>query len=411
MEQLGPGLITGVSDDDPSGIATYSQVGAQFGYQVLWMTLFSYPLMCAIQEISARIGRVTGHGIAGNLRRHSTVWLLYPIVTLLLGANVINLGADIGAMGAALQLLIGGSALLYCTLFAVVSLALQIWIPYTRYVRFLKWLTLSLLAYVLTVFAVHVPWGLAFKSTLIPSFSLNSDFLKAFIAVLGTTISPYLFFWQASEEVEDIECDPSEKSLLKKPEHASVQFARIRFDTYLGMGISNAIAFFIMLTAAVTINAHGQTHIQTAAEAAEALRPIAGPFCFLLFSCGIIGTGLLTIPVLAGSAGYAVAETLGWPYGLERKPRQARGFYAVIALSTLVGLALNLGHLDPIKVLYWTAILNGVIATPIMFVIMRMSSNHKIMGRFVLPRGLKSLGWMTTVVMAIASLGLFITSF
>jgi len=410
LDQLGPGLITGVSDDDPSGIATYSQVGAQFGFQLLWTMLFSYPLMCAIQEISARIGRVTGKGIAGNIRAHYSRKLLYPVIFLLVLANVVNLGADIGAMGAALKLLIGGSAHLYCLLFTLVSVILQIIIPYSKYVRILKWLTFSLLAYVATVFAVHVPWGEALKTTFIPSISLDYTSLQAFIALLGTTISPYLFFWQASEEVEDEEGNAEDKPLLIAPEQAPAQFSRIRFDTLVGMGVSNLIAFFIILTTAVTLHAHGKTDIQTATDAAEALRPIAGNFCFFLFSCGIIGTGLLAVPVLAGSASYAVAETMSWPYGLERQALEARGFYSVIAAATLIGLALNFIGLDPIKALFWTAILNGVISAPLLFVIMMISSNREVMGKFILPRGLKILGWITTIVMTAASIGLLLSS-
>jgi len=410
LDQLGPGLITGVSDDDPSGIATYSQVGAQFGFQMLWTMLFSYPLMCAIQEISARIGRVTGKGIAGNIRAHYSRKLLYPVIFLLVVANVVNLGADIGAMGAALKLLIGGSAHLYCLLFAVFSVYLQIIVPYSKYVHILKWLTFSLLAYVATVFAVHVPWGEALKTTVVPSLSFNYSSLQAFIALLGTTISPYLFFWQASEEVEDEEGNSEDKPLLIAPEQAPSQFARIRFDTLVGMGVSNLIAFFIILTTAVTLHAHGKTDIQTATDAAEALRPIAGNFCFFLFSCGIIGTGLLAVPVLAGSASYAVAETMQWPYGLERKALEARGFYAVIAAATLIGLALNFIGLDPIKALFWTAILNGVVSVPLLFVIMMISSNREVMGNFILPRGLKTLGWITTIVMTLASIGLLVSS-
>ena len=410
LQKLGPGLITGVSDDDPSGIATYSQIGAQFGFQLLWTMVFSYPLMCSIQEISARIGRVTGLGIAGNIRAHYSKKLLYPVITLLVGANVINLGADIGAMGAALKLLIGGSAHLYCLAFTIFSVVLQIMVPYTKYVRILKWLTLSLLTYVATVFAVHVSWGAALKSTFIPTLSFNSSSLQAFVALLGTTISPYLFFWQASEEVEDVTCNPNEQALLLTPEEAPSQFSRIRLDTYLGMGISNLIAFFIILTTAVTFHLNGKTDIQTATDAAEALRPIAGNFCFFLFSCGIVGTGLLAVPILAGSASYAVAETLEWPYGLERNALEARGFYFVIGAATVIGLALNFIGFDPIKALFWSAMLNGVISAPILFIIMLLASNEKAMGKFTLTPGLKVLGWVTTFVMTIASLALIITS-
>jgi NRAMP (natural resistance-associated macrophage protein)-like metal ion transporter len=313
LQTLGPGLITGASDDDPSCIGTYSQVGAQFGYGMLWTMLFSYPLMGGIQEISAQIGRVTGRGIARNMRRYYPRLLAYIIAGLLVLANVINLGADISAMGAALKLLIGGSALLYAAFFAFASLLLQIFIPYTKYVNFLKWLTLVLFAYVATVFVVHVPWGQALRSTFVPTIELKPEYFAGLIAVLGTTISPYLFFWQASEEVEEIERTPEENALKESPRQAPKQLQRIKADTFIGMGISNIIAFFIILTAAVTLHAHGKTDIQSAAQAAEALRPVAGNFAFALFTAGIVGTGLLAVPVLAGSAAYAVSGIFGWP--------------------------------------------------------------------------------------------------
>ena len=409
LQTLGPGLITGASDDDPSGIATYSQVGAQFGYGLLWSMLFSYPLMATIQEISARLGRVTGHGIAGNLRRHySPVWL-WAITSLLLLANVINLGADIGAMGAAVQLLVGGPALLYSALFAAASVLLQVFVPYTRYARLLKWLTVSLLAYVATVFVVHVPWGAALKATVLPHLSWGGASIQALVAVLGTTISPYLFFWQSSQEVSDMDIHEFESPLKRAPEQAPVQFHRIRTDTYVGMAFSNLVAYFIILTAAAVLHAHGRTDIQTSAQAAEALRPVAGPFAFVLFAAGIIGTGLLALPVLAGSAGYALGEALRWPVGLERKPYQARGFYAVIALSTLLGLTLVLLRVDPIKALFYSAIINGVTAAPVMLLIMLITSNTRIMGEFTVKGWLKWLGWLGTTVMSVAAVAMFIT--
>ena len=409
LQTLGPGLITGASDDDPSGIATYSQVGAQFGYGLLWSMLFSYPLMATIQEISARLGRVTGHGIAGNMRRHYSPFWLWAITGLLVTANVINLGADIGAMGSAVKLLIGGPALLYSALFAVASVLLQVFVPYTRYARFLKWLTVSLLAYVATVFVVRVPWGTALRATLLPHFSFGATSIQALVAVLGTTISPYLFFWQASEEVSDMDTHELETPLKRAPDQAQAQFHRIRTDTFIGMAFSNLVAYFIILTAAAVLHAHGKTDIQTASQAAEALRPVAGPFAFVLFAAGIIGTGLLALPVLAGSAGYALGEALHWPVGLERKPYQARGFYWIIALSTLLGLGVVLLKIDPIKALFYSAIINGVAAAPVMILIMFMTSNRRVMGQFTLKGWLKWIGWLATAVMTAAAVAMFTT--
>ena len=406
---LGPGLITGASDDDPSGIGTYSQVGAQFGYAMLWTMLFSYPLMSGIQEISARIGRVTGRGIAGNMRKYYPRWLTYIVAGLLVIANVINLGADLGAMGAAVQLLIGGSALLYSIIFAVISLLLQIFVPYKKYVNFLKWLTLVLFAYVATVFVVRVPWGEALQGTFIPTIEFKADYFAGLIAVLGTTISPYLFFWQASQEVEEIDRAPTEKALAEAPYQAPMEIVRIKADTYIGMGISNLIAFFIILTSAVTLHAHGKTDIQSATQAAEALRPVAGDFAFALFTVGIIGTGLLAVPVLAGSAAYAVSGVFGWSASLERQALQAKRFYGVLAAATLIGLGLNFTSIDPIKALFWAAVINGVLAGPVMVVIMLMATNPAVMSQFILSRRLRITGWLATAVMLIAAGGLFVT--
>lgn len=409
LKTLGPGLITGASDDDPSGIATYSQAGAQFGYGMLWTMVIVYPLMAAIQEISALIGRVTGIGIAGNMRRHYSGWLMYPVIILLVVANTINLAADISAMGAALKLLIGGPALVYSTLFAVTSVGLQILIPYNRYAGILKWLTLALFTYVATVFVVHVDWGQALRGAFIPMMRFDARSTTMLIAILGTTISPYLFFWQAASEVEEVEAHQGEKALKQAPRQAPKQIRRIEIDTYLGMAFANLVAFFIILTVAATLHASGKTEIDTAAQAAEALRPLAGRFAFLLFSLGIIGTGLLALPVLGGSAAYAVGEALKWPVGLERKARQAKGFYGVLALATLIALALDFTGIDPIKALFWTAVINGVIACPIMVVMMHITTNKKVMGQFVLSNRLRITGWIATAVMIIAAAGLFLT--
>jgi NRAMP (natural resistance-associated macrophage protein)-like metal ion transporter len=406
LKILGPGLVTGAADDDPSGIATYSSVGAQFGYAMLWTMPFIYPFMTAIQEISARVGRVTGRGISANLRQYYPRWLLYLLIALLLFANIINLGADIGAMGAAVSLLIGGPAPIYCLLLTGISLFLQISIPYQKYAALLKWLCLSLLAYVATTFVVRIDWMQAITGTILPKISFTTDYLQALVAILGTTISPYLFFWQSSQEVEELKGAPQQKALKQAPKQGPENLHRMRWDTYIGMAFSNLIAYFIILTVAVTLNANGKTDIDSAEKAAEALRPLAGPFASLLFSLGIIGTGLLALPVLAGSGAYAVGEALGWRVGLEHKVVKARAFYAVLALSTLIGLLLNFAGVNPIRALVFSAIINGVTAAPIMTFMMLMASNRKVMGKFVLPTYLKVLGWGATAIMALAAVGM-----
>lgn len=397
---LGPGLITGASDDDPSGIATYSQAGAQFGYGIGWIMLFSYPMMAATQEISARIGRVTGHGIAGNVRAHYSPWLLRAMVGLLLVANVINIGADLGAMGDAVGLLIGGPAPVYVVAIALGCAWLEIFSRYARYVAILKWLSLSLLAYVAAVLVVGVPWGHIAFHTFVPEIVPTRDYLVAIVAVLGTTISPYLFFWQSSDEAEKERVTLGARSLRRAPEQAPSEFRRIRLDTYIGMGLSNLIGYFIILTTAATLNARGVMDIQTSAQAAEALRPIAGEFAFAVFALGIVGTGLLAVPVLAGSAAYAVGEALRWRTGLGRKPTRAKAFYATIAVATLGGVGVNFVDVDPIKALFWSAVINGVVAVPIMVLMMRLASAHKVMGRLTIPRPLRIMGWGSTAVMA-----------
>ncbi|WP_295951572.1 NRAMP family divalent metal transporter [Rhodoferax sp.] len=409
LKKLGPGLITGAADDDPSGIATYSQAGAQFGFNMLWTVLFTYPLMVGIQIVSARIGRVSGHGLATNIRRHYPAWLLYSVVGLLLIANTINIAADVSAMGEALKLIVGGPAQLYAIGFGIISLLLQVFIPYRRYVRILKWLTLALLAYVATAFAVHTPWLQVFAKAVFPQMSWKPEYVTTVVAVFGTTISPYLFFWQASQEVEEQLADPEARPLISAPEQAAANLRRIKIDTYMGMGFSNLVAFFIILTTAVTLNLHGITDIQTSAQAATALRPIAGDFAFLLFSAGIIGTGLLAIPVLAGSSAYAMAGAFQWKNSLERAPMEAQRFYAIIAVSTVIGIALGFTPMDPIKALYWSAVINGVISVPIMFVMMLMAVRPEIMGKFVISTPLKLLGWLATLMMALAVLAMFLT--
>jgi NRAMP (natural resistance-associated macrophage protein)-like metal ion transporter len=410
LQWLGPGLITGASDDDPSGIATYAQVGAQFGYAMSWVMLFSFPLMAAIQEICARIGRVTGEGIAGNLRRYYPAWLLRATVGLLLVANVINLGADLGAMGDALYLVLGGAPkLLYVVLFGALCVGLEIFMQYRNYVNLLKWSTIALFSYFITAMVVDVPWLQVLHDTFIPSISLETKYIVSIVAVMGTTISPYLFFWQSSQEAEDQRIDPRAHPLVDAPRQAPAEIRRIRIDTYLGMGVSNLVAFFIMVTTAATLNTHGITDIETSAQAAEALRPIAGEFAFLVFALGIVGTGLLAVPVLAGSAAYAVGEALQWPIGLARLPKEARAFYGTVAVATAIGVAINFIGIDPIKALFWTAVLNGVIAVPLMVVSMMMARSPRVMGRFVLPRPLAVMGWLATAVMALIVAAMFLT--
>jgi len=409
FRKLGPGLVTGASDDDPSGIGTYSQVGAQFGYGMLWTMLLSYPLMVAIQEISARIGRVTGVGIAANLRNNYPKPLLYGVLFVVAIANVFNLGADIGAMGAATQLVLPGKMGLFIVIFGIGSLAGVLLVPYSIYAKYLKWLTISLFAYVGVVFFAHVSWPAVIRATLLPHIELTKAFLTALVAVLGTTISPYLFFWQASQEVEEVRKNHREKPLRAAPSQALKQLERIRVDTYLGMAFSNLVAFFIILTAAATLHAHGIIQIATSAQAAKALEPIAGRFAFLLFFCGIVGTGLLAVPVLAASVCYGIGEACRWKASLERKPREAVRFYAAIAAATLIGLSLNFMHVDPVKALFWAAILNGVVAAPLMAIIMVMASSKKVMGQFVISRHLQAMGWIATSVMLGACIGVFVT--
>jgi NRAMP (natural resistance-associated macrophage protein)-like metal ion transporter len=401
--------VTGSSDDDPSGIATYSQVGAQFGYAMLWTMLLTYPLMAAIQETCARVGQVTGGGLAANLRRYYPRPLLYGVIALVLVANVFNLGADIGAMSAAAGLLVPGKAWAYVIALGLGSLLLQIFIPYATYAQYLKWLTLSLFAYVATVFYVHLSWSEVIDATLIPRVAWNKACLTGLIAVLGTTISPYLFFWQASQEVEEVNNHDAEKPLKKAPSQATTQLARIRVDTYIGMGLSNIVAYFIILTTAATLHAHGITDVVTSAQAAQALAPLAGPWAERLFACGIIGTGLLAMPVLAGSAAYAIGEAWRWPASLKKKPHQAPAFYMTIVVATVAGIGLAFLRIDPIRALFWAAVLNGILAAPLMAVILHMARSQRVMSKFIIPRYLRVAGWAATLLMFGASLGMFLT--
>jgi NRAMP (natural resistance-associated macrophage protein)-like metal ion transporter len=408
LKQLGPGLITGASDDDPSGIGTYSQAGAQLGFSIGWTMLLTFPLMAAIQEISARIGRTTGHGIAGNLRRHYPDWLLYPIVGLLFLANTINIGADLSAMGDALKLLIGGPSTIYAVLFGTVCAIAIVFMDYSRYVMVLKWLTLVLFAYVAALFTIHVPWDEALLGLLVPRITWNAAFLTTLVAIFGTTISPYLFFWQASQEAEDERVDLRAKPLVEAPQQAPEAFERIRADTLVGMAFSNIIALAIIFTTAATLNKTGITNIETSAQAAEALKPVAGNFAFVVFALGIIGTGLLAVPVLAGSAAYAVGEAFKWPVGLSRKPKHATAFYSILTAATVLGMGITLTPLDPIKALYWSAVINGVVAVPVMSVTMIITAQRKIMRKFIVSGWLRWLGWASTAAMAASVVGMIV---
>ncbi|ESY74895.1 Nramp family divalent metal transporter [Mesorhizobium sp. M0051] len=399
---FGPGLITGASDDDPSGIATYSQAGGQLGYGLAWTMLFSYPLMSVVQEISARIGRTTGRGIAGNMRVYYPDWLLQAIVCLLLIANTINIGADLGAMADALRLIVGGPQLLYVALFAGISVVLEIFLKYSSYVSILKWLTVSLFAYFGTILFVHVPWGEVARGLFVPTLSPDPQFWTTVVAIFGTTISPYLFFWQASQEVEE-EKASRRKPLKKAPRRLTHAIKRIRLDTYVGMAFSNLVALAIIITAGATLHVRGITDITSSSQAAEALKPVAGQFASMIFALGIIGTGLLAIPVLAGSAGYALGEARKWPIGLERKPLQAKAFYAAIALATLLGACLDFTPVNPIKALYWSAVVNGVVAVPVMVVMMLMTARRDVMGNAVVPLAMRLVGWAATGIMALAA--------
>jgi NRAMP (natural resistance-associated macrophage protein)-like metal ion transporter len=408
FKRLGPGVITGAADDDPSGIATYSQAGAQGGFSLLWTVVLTWPLMVAVQSVSARIGRVTGRGLAGNMVKVFPASVVTVLVLLLFVANTINLGADLAAMGEAARLMLGGSARLYTLVFALFSLLAVVFIPYHRYVGLLKWFTFSLLAYVGVVFSVKIDWPAVAAGALLPKFELTGEMLMLIVAIFGTTISPYLFFWQSSQEVEEEEADPKAAPLIERPDQAARELNRIGWETWVGMAISNLIAFFIMLTTAVTLHAAGKTDIQTAQQAAEALRPIAGDLAYVLFSLGLIGTGLLAIPVLAGSVAYAVGEARGWHIGLERPLTEARPFYLVIALAIALGLAVEFIGLDPIRALVWSAVVNGVIVVPIMAAMMVMASRRSLMGRFVAARWQRVLGWMATAVMTAAAAAMFI---
>lgn len=403
LARVGPGLITGVADDDPSGIATYSQAGAQFGLNMLWTMPLAFPLMAAVQAMCANLGRVTGQGLAANIKRAFPPVVLKGVVFLLLVANVLNIAADVAAMGEVAELVSGVDRHLMTACFVFGTLLLQIFVPYHRYVFFLKWLTLSLLAYAAVLFTVHVPWKEVALRTLWPHLTLNADTAAVVVGVFGTTISPYLFFWQASEEVEDMHAHDESAALVDDADAAPRELRRIRWDTWSGMFYSDVTAFFIILATAVTLHVAGVTDINTAAQAASALRPLAGEFAYILFAAGILGVGLIGVPVLAGSGAYALSEAMGWHEGLEHKVRDARGFYAIIAVSVLAALAIQYSPISPMKALFWSAVINGVVAVPLMVVIMILVSRKSVMGEFTASRLLLVLGSVGTLVMGAAA--------
>jgi len=409
MKRLGAGFVTGAADDDPSGVGTYSQVGAKFGYAMLWVVFLTIPLMIAIQMVSARIGRVTGRGLADNLSHQFPKPAVWSLVALLVIANVINIGADLAAMGAATQLLIGGPALLYALILAVGSTALQVYLSFDRYAPVLKVLALTLFSYVATLFAVHIPWGTALAATVWPRIQWNTGYITAVVAVLGTTISPYLFCWQAAQEVEELRESDEREPLLHANEQAPAALRRIAVDTTVGMVFSNVIAFAMILTTAVVLHAHGKTDVASASDAAEALRPAAGRFAFTLFALGIISTGLLAIPILAGATAFAVAGATGARYGLARKPREAKLFYAVLVGAMALGAVLTLSPVDPIKALYWSAVVNGVCAVPMMVAIMLVARRKQVMGEHVVRGWLLALGWLATLIMGVAAIVMLAT--
>jgi NRAMP (natural resistance-associated macrophage protein)-like metal ion transporter len=402
FEQLGPGLITGAADDDPSGIATYSQAGAQFGFNMLWTMALTYPLMTAVQLVSAQIGRVTGCGLAANIGAVFPKPAVLGLVGLLFLANTINIGANLAAMGAVTQLTVGGGSHFYTVAFALLSLTLQLFMTYETYARYLKWLTLVLLSYVAVTIIVGVDWFAAFKGLVAPKFTLESESFTMIVAILGTTISPYLMFWQSSQEVEEIEKRSSAEPLIRAPSQAPKEMRRMRIDTFFGMAVSNIVAAAIIISAAATLHAQGKTNIGSAADAAEALRPVAGDFAFALFSIGIIGTGLLSIPVLAGSAAYAFGEAQGWKCGLANKPWEAVGFYGVIAAATLLGIGIEFSPLDPMRALFWSAVVNGVVAVPVMAAMMVVASRRSQLGRFTVSLPVLVFGWIATGIMTVA---------
>jgi NRAMP (natural resistance-associated macrophage protein)-like metal ion transporter len=406
LRRLGPGLVTGAADDDPSGIATYSQAGAQFGYALLWTVFLTTPFMIAIQLVSGRIGRVTGKGLAANVMAIAPRWLVAVLVAALVIANTFNIAADISAMAEALALVIGGLTHEHALIFAAASTLLQVFVRYRYYAGVLKFMTLTLFAYVATAFAVHIDWGAALASTVWPKATLDTNYFMMVVAVFGTTISPYLFFWQASQEVEEMQVGKTQRPLRDLRRGGGREIDRIRIDTIVGMFFSNLIAFFIIVTTAAVLHAQGLTNITSATQAANALRPLAGEFTFVLFALGIVGTGMLAIPVLAGSAAYGAAEVMGWPATLEARAPDAIGFYLIIAAATAIGFALGFTGIGSITMLIWSAVLNGIVAVPIMAIMMVIVTNPALMGRFEAKPWLVALGWVGTLLMGLAVISL-----
>ncbi|MBI3632132.1 MAG: Nramp family divalent metal transporter [Candidatus Vogelbacteria bacterium] len=405
LDNLGPGLIAGAADDDPSGITTYSQAGSQYGFQLLWLSLFTFPFMAIVQSMCARIGLVTGQGLAANIREHFSHKILYFVTILLFITNTLNIAADLGAMAASTILLIPKLNFSFLVIFfAIGSLLFQIFTTYARYSRFLKYLTIALFSYVLTAFAIHLDWGSALRSTIIPSISFSKDQIFILCAVLGTTISPYLFFWQTSQEVEE-KILRGEKTIQKRRENIHPHLLkRMNVDVWSGMFFSNLIMFFIIAVSAATLHASGITSIMSADQAAMAIRPFGGEFTYFFFAIGIIGTGLLAVPVLAGSTAYAIAESFNWSHGLYRKLNQAYAFYGVIIVSMIIGLVANLAHFDPIKGLIYSAVLNGLVAPIILFFVVSINGNENIMREHRSHPFTNALGWLITIVMTIAGI-------
>ena len=408
LGRLGPGLITGASDDDPSGIGTYSQAGAALGYATLWTAVLTLPLMIVVQHICAKIGMCSGQGLAGVLRQYYPRWLLYPTVLGLVIANTINAGADIAAISAAINMFVPLPIWSMVVPNAVAILALQIWGSYRLIVRVFKWLTLSLFAYVIAAFLAHPNWSEVLRATFLPQIQLNGQYVTTIVAILGTTISPYLFFWEASEEVEE-EKSEGRRSVAQRKGATNAEIRKEKIDTITGMIFCNVVFYFVIVSAGATLHATGQTDIQSATEAAQALTPLAGKFATVLFAIGLIGAGLLAVPVLTGSAAYAVAETFGWPSGLDEKPRHAKKFYGVIALSTLVGVGIDFLGINPITALLWTAVINGVAAPPLLVVVMLVANNKQAMGERTNGVFTNIFGWLAAAIMFAAAIGMFIT--
>ncbi len=408
FSNLGPGLITGAADDDPSGISTYSVTGAAFGYMPLWTALFSFPLMAAVQLMCARLGLVTGRGLAGVVRRHYPRPVLWGACAVLIVANVFNIGADLGGMAEATEMMTGIKSYYWTPVYTLLILSLLFYSSYKQIARIFKWLTLILFAYVVAAFLARPDWGAVLRATFLPRVEVSSAFLATFVGILGTTISPYLFFWQASQEVEDERAQG--KATVKERQGATDDELRTaRTDVFTGMFFSNLVMYFIILTTAATLHAHGKTHIDTARQAAEALRPLAGKGAYLLFTLGLIGTGMLAVPVLAGSAAYAVAEARGWRGSLEDRPHLSRKFYAVITVSMGLGLVLDFVGLNAVKMLFYSAVLNGVLAAPLVVLVVLLTGRPEVMGEHVSSRSLRYLGWATAVIMTAAAVGMFVT--